>query len=885
MRLLGALLLSLALAASATGAAEPGIQEISVQGLASIKQAELLYLLGIELGRPLDKEELRRGIRRAFKKGVFEQIEVRMPSPGRLLVKVRERDFIERIRFKGQKLLSKKFLRRHLPLKEGEALRPDLLGQAEEALREALRLKGFPRARVSIKVKASRRPYRVRLLVSVKEGPPLYVRTIRVYGRPLQEVLTYLGLTVGDIYDQFRLKEGLDRLKRYYKRLGHYGPQVGPYTFAQGTLFLNVIAGERLVVRFEGNDSIGDRRLRRLLPFFEAEALRDDLVQEALKRMEALYHQRGYPMVQIAPVLSRKEGLAELSFYFYEGPRTEVAQVEFEGATLSERALKALIRLRPGRPYNPQLLEADRHQLEEFYASLGYLDVQVQGPEVEFRQGLAYLKYRIREGSRYSIGEVRIEGAKAFPEKELLEVLALSPGSPYNELDVSNARYRLIEHYNRHGYDQCEVELKRRFRKDKVALTFRLKEGSAWVFGSSVVAGNRRTATVVITRELLHRRGEPFSHKLLLRERQELYELGLFEEVHTQELQRYQGKVDVLYRVREAPAGAVEFGLGYGEYEGLRGFASLSYRNLWGMAREGSLRAELSTLQKRLILSYREPWFMGHRVPLRAFLLAERREEKNIDTGEVLYRVRRYLGTVGLEKRLSSTLKGELYYEFSLVKTTDVKPGVVLSKEDTGTLAISALKPALLYDTRDDPFEPTRGVFAGASLKVASALLLSETGFAKLRMHASTYRALGRRLVLAASVRLGLAQGFEGTEELPLVERFFLGGRNTVRGYHQDTLGPRTPDGNPTGGNAFLMGNLELRLRVRKGWGLVAFLDWGNVWQRTEDMDIQNLRGTVGVGLRYSTPVGPLRVDYGYKLQDEPPLSRAVLHFSIGHAF
>jgi outer membrane protein insertion porin family len=152
-------------------------------------------------------------------------------------------------------------------------------------------------------------------------------------------------------------------------------------------------------------------------------------------------------------------------------------------------------------------------------------------------------------------------------------------------------------------------------------------------------------------------------------------------------------------------------------------------------------------------------------------------------------------------------------------------------------------------------------------------------------MHASTYRALGRRLVLAASVRLGLAQGFEGTEELPLVERFFLGGRNTVRGYHQDTLGPRTPDGNPTGGNAFLMGNLELRLRVRKGWGLVAFLDWGNVWQRTEDMDIQNLRGTVGVGLRYSTPVGPLRVDYGYKLQDEPPLSRAVLHFSIGHAF
>jgi outer membrane protein insertion porin family len=131
---------------------------------------------------------------------------------------------------------------------------------------------------------------------------------------------------------------------------------------------------------------------------------------------------------------------------------------------------------------------------------------------------------------------------------------------------------------------------------------------------------------------------------------------------------------------------------------------------------------------------------------------------------------------------------------------------------------------------------------------------------------------------------LGVAHAWGSSEILPLVERFFLGGRSTVRGYAQDTLGPRGGAGNPTGGNAFIETNLELRTSLGKGIGLVTFLDSGNVWQKAGDIN-WSLKHAVGLGLRYNTPVGPLRVDYGYKLKKEEGLSRGEIFFSIGQAF
>jgi outer membrane protein insertion porin family len=240
---------------------------------------------------------------------------------------------------------------------------------------------------------------------------------------------------------------------------------------------------------------------------------------------------------------------------------------------------------------------------------------------------------------------------------------------------------------------------------------------------------------------------------------------------------------------------------------------------------------------------------------------------------------------LGTERNVGRKAKADIFYEYSIVKTFEVKPDIVLIKEDTGTLAISGIRPSIMYDTRDNAFDPKKGVFAGMTVKFASKAFLSETDFIKLILQGSVYQKLTGRLTAAVSVKGGAAEGLGDTDDLPLVERFFLGGRSTVRGYEQDTLGPKGSQGTPTGGNAFFLGNLELRAYVGRGWGLVGFLDAGNVWRKWADSDLGDLKYTAGLGLRYNTPVGPLRLDYGRKLERKPGESKGELHFSIGHAF
>jgi outer membrane protein insertion porin family len=245
----------------------------------------------------------------------------------------------------------------------------------------------------------------------------------------------------------------------------------------------------------------------------------------------------------------------------------------------------------------------------------------------------------------------------------------------------------------------------------------------------------------------------------------------------------------------------------------------------------------------------------------------------------------RETATAGVEKKLSDKVKGQIYYELDNVRTYDVQPDIVLTHEDVGTLLISDVKAGLIYDSRDNPVNPRNGMLGGLTYKVATALLFSETNFNKLQMYANKYIALSKNIVLALSLRGGVAKGFSRTTELPLVERFFLGGRTTVRGYSQDTLGPKGSDNNPTGGNAFLMGNLEFRFDIWKGFGLVTFVDSGNVWQKAEQVTLGDIKYTAGLGLRYNTPVGPLSLDYGYKLNRGTGESKGEIHFSVGQSF
>jgi len=341
----------------------------------------------------------------------------------------------------------------------------------------------------------------------------------------------------------------------------------------------------------------------------------------------------------------------------------------------------------------------------------------------------------------------------------------------------------------------------------------------------------------------------------------------------------------MLLTVKERNAGAIEFGIGYGDYDRFRGFIEISHKNLGGYNRQINLRGEAGSIEKRYALGFKEPWFLNNPIDFRASLLKEEKRSINIETKETRYETKRIGVMAGIEKGITETLKGSFLYQYEKIETFNIRPGAILTREDTGTLGISSINPSIILDTRDDPFNPSSGILTGLMTKFASRYLGSEVELYKIIFQGSWYLRLWKGTVLALSGRGGLGRGYGKTEEVPIIERFFLGGRTTVRGYPQDTLGPKGPDGTPTGGNTFLLFNGELRFRLPKDFGLVTFVDAGNVWISPSPSKATGLRYTVGIGLRYETPVGPLRLDYGHKIEREAGESRGELHFAIGHAF
>ncbi len=864
------------------------IKKIEVVGLRSISTNELLYLLDLQEGAALDPALLRVGIKRAFLKNIFKDIIVESSSPedSVITVTVREKGIIKSIDIHGNNYLSSRFIRKNLSIKKGERINERMLANNIVTLDDLFRKKGFPDCKITYTLSELKRN-NVAITMVINEGKPLIVREIRISGgleEDKDSVSKRLKLSVGDVFDRTSVDQTIEKIKTDYKNRDHIAFQAD-YTFENGVLDIRFDPGKKMAVEFDGNSAIGSKSLKKEIPFYELDEFSDDLLEETVARIVGLYHGEGFPNAQIAPVVTAGDRNIIVKFYIHEGDRYRIDKIEFEGAVIPVDKLKNVIRLQTGGYYNPDVVTPDSDNLREFYHSLGYLYVNIQEPEVSIRDNKASITFRITEGIQVMVSTINIKNNNIISADEILRGIPLKNGNPYNEIDILASRIKIQNLYRNRGFLSSIVTIEREISNDKAAVTFSIQEGSELFFGKNVVIGNEDTRREVVLRSLLHKEREPFNYSLLLGERQRLYRTGLFTDVEAVPWQLIDHTKDVLYKLHEGDAGYVEFGLGYGEYEKFRGFLDIGYKNLFGMNRQLSFRTELSTLNRRFILQYFEPWFLNRELGFRAQILSEYKKELNIDTRDVNYRLQRETATAGVEKKLSDRVKGQIYYELDNVRTYDVQPDIVLTHEDVGTLLISGVKAGLIYDSRDNPVNPRNGILGGLTYKVATALLFSETNFNKLQMYANKYIALSKNIVLALSLRGGVAKGFSHTTELPLVERFFLGGRTTVRGYSQDTLGPKGADNNPTGGNAFLMGNLEFRFDIWKGFGLVTFFDSGNVWQKAEQATLGDIKYTTGLGLRYNTPVGPLSLDYGYKLNRGTGESKGEIHFSVGQSF
>ncbi len=867
------------------------ITAIDVAGLIRINEDELIDLMSLRIGEGLDRQKLARGIRRAFKKNIFNDIRViSEPSGGgiKLTYFVEEIPLVKKIVLKGNENMPGKLIRKTFYYQEGEDFKKELLQRSRLELIEFYKRKGYPDAAITITVKVDEENALVILYVNIDEGEPFIIKKINAD----PEVRFILSVTEGGLLDQDRLDRDMIKIEEHYKKKRYVNPVVGPYYFSQGELSVPVHPGPRVHVEFTNNREFSKRKLEKELVFMENEEVSDESVTETADRIRRLYVSRGYLNAQIAAGVERKDDLIKIAFLIFEGEKVILNKIDFTGVSIKTEALKRTLPFAENKPFNRNLLNDSRGLIVRFYNALGHLQADVK----EIREDLQdngremHLEFIIDEGPRTTITSIEILGNEQIALSDVLDALHLDEGAPYNVIDIGDARRRVLSLYRRSGFLDADIDVKHDIDNNNASLIFRINEKRPSLVGKVILSGNRKTKAKIVNRELILAEGERYNYDHLTQVKQRLYQLGIFSEVSIDVLEPGIVKgdevvKDVLITLKEGKSGSMEISLGYGDYEEARGSLGVSYNNLGGYNRQIGFRAEVSSVERRYIVNFREPWlFNWDYVPLKIFLIREEKRAINIETRSVLYKIDKQSFIAGIEKEIADGLKIGLDYEYSFTDTKDVEEDVILSREDTGTLVISSVSPSLFYDARDNPFDPSSGSLQRIVVKYASKALVSEAEFIKGSFLSSWYLKLMNPVVFAFSVRGGAAYGFGDNEEIPLIERFFLGGRATVRGYSNDALGPKGDDDNPTGGNVFALTNAELRFSLGKGFGLVTFIDAGNVWKTIDDVQ-DELKYTAGAGLRYNTPVGPIRVDYGHKMNKEEGDSSGEVHFSFGHAF
>jgi outer membrane protein insertion porin family len=896
--------LLLAAAGPATGGfPAPGqtIHTVEILGVEGPSATEARHVLGIKPGDPFSPQGVQQSLRRLYLTGRFRDavVEAEPERDGlRLRFRLLEELRIKEIVLEGHQEMAARQVREALLLKIGDPFRPERLAQAEEALRRWYEEEGFLATRVRIASEEEGRGIRV----SLQESERSRIRAI-AFQPAVREVdeelfLGRLGLRPGDPFKKADLAKGMDALRAWLRQQGHLAAELGPPQIRHDgpavDLLFPLQIGHRFEILFAGNQSLSETALLEALAPVLEEGYTRDFSAESAARLATRYREKGFPFSKVEPRVAvfKADRLTRIRIEIEEGPEVRVRGIFIEGNKRLETDLLIQgLPLRPGGLFAERQLDDAANAIATTYRLQGFLDAAVVAREAEFtpdRQGAA-VRFRVEEGPQTLIGAIRFEGNRIVDDLTFLEAMQSAPGTPYGEERAEDDRYRILAIYSRKGHLHARVDLEVELSADSTSATLRflIAEGIPVALGKVILRGNWDTRGEVIRREMEVREGEAFNLERILQSQRRLTQLGIFSQVRLEPIrpETEEPSKDLLISVAERPPGALEFGLGYGELEQLRGFVSVSHRNLWGLNRRASLRLELSSLERRALFTFEEPWFRGTPTLLQFGGTVEQVRTIDEHTRETRYELLRYTLALGAERKFGESLKGALFLRYEDTKLLQIRPDTVLAREDQGRTGILSLNPSFVADTRDDPFDPKRGFYVTSTFKVSSRYIGSESDFYKLVVHLAHYRLVYLDWVVALSAKAGFGQTLRGGPELPIFERFFLGGFSTIRGFSQDSVGPKGSDGTPQGGNAMLLFNAELRVPVYRGFGLVGFVDAGNVYPQMNDIEPGSLRYSVGIGLRYHTPVGPLRLDYGINVAPRAGERRSELHFTLGHAF
>ncbi len=650
-------------------------------------------------------------------------------------------------------------------------------------------------------------------------------------------------------------------------------------------------------VAFAGNASVADAELRRAIADDIADlslpARRRPAADDAAWLLEQRYAALGFPFARVT-VRDAADPGGLVEFVIEEGPRTVIDAIHLRGnERFGDDELRELFHGPTTGAFGTgpmgwvqSDLAAGVAAVGAVYWGAGYLQAQVDPPESVFSADRTHAEVtvRIREGRAYRLARAAVRGAPPEAEAGLREELAGYLDQPYFPQVAWAARARLLEFWGARGCPDAAVtfEEQRDDATGEVSLLFTVEPGPVVTVGAVRLHGIARTREEFVLSRLFLRPGETWSEPAQRQSAADLQRSGLFDDVAIT-LEPGPGAeraVDVALVERASREAYLE--PGFGSYEGARLTLGYRDRNVAGGGRIVHAEGSVSGKARRALVGLTDPWFLDGAVVADVSVFANHREEPSFDRDD--------LGaSASFLRRHSARWQSQWAYTFKRSEIAHADLVDPIAQAVLADVDISSISFAPAYESRDDLFAPTRGSSMRGSLEWGDRALGSELDFLRARFGQSWFRPValgGAPGVLALSLRTGAIVPTRGGDVIPLQERFFNGGENTVRSFREDELGPKDSDGNPLGGEAFTVVSVELRRELAGRLDGALFLDAGNVVEQYEDyFRFPGFASAIGAGLRYRLPIGPIRLDVGANPSPHEGEDHWVAHLSVGMPF
>lgn len=649
-------------------------------------------------------------------------------------------------------------------------------------------------------------------------------------------------------------------------------------------------------VTFTGIDKLDEKDVRDAAGIKANSILNPAALNEALKKIEELYRSKGYSSAKSSFKINEADPKnTEVLFEINEGAKMAIAEIRFTGnTTFTDKELKSEIQTGTWKWYSSWLtgsgtlktdvLKQDAARLAAFYADHGFIEAKAGEPEVKEEGEDILITFPIEEGPRYKLGEVDVQGDLLKSREELLDMLAIRKEEFFSRKVMQDDIIKLTDLCAEQGYAFAEVDpnIKKSDSGSVVDVTLTVSKGELVKFNRVEVQGNTRTRDNVIRRDLQVEEGGTYNSKAVRDSVKKLQRLGFFEDVAvTPQPTLEEDQMDILVAVKERATGQFSIGAGYSSSDKLMFMGEISEDNFLGLGTRLSFSANMSSVTSKFNLSYTDPRIFDSRVSAGADVFNWEREYTDY-TKE----------SKGAGLRLGHHLIEEwrIYYGYSWTDTTldDIAEDASDYIRESAKINItSAVKVSLVRDTRDKLFNTNDGSRNSISVQQAGGIFGGEAQYTKVEGSSGWYYPLPLSTVVHS--RLSAGKVFENEDgKLPVYDNFYLGGMNSIRGFKSSTISPINPaNGEKYGGDKMWFANLELHFPLLKDAGLrgVVFSDFGNVYAQDDDWDFGSTKKSAGLGLNWLSPMGPLRLVWGYNLDSEPGDEDAQWDFAMGGNF